>query len=229
LLSVRNPEPSPKIPQGRQSGSFWRDAGHGLTVTFGDKTIRLIAASSATVNLGQNIAQAVYLLYAYETLGLNPAEVGLILTIGSVGSVLGSLAVYPVSRRVGTGPAMAIAVVAAFASYVVLPFAQLGLAVPLLRIAAFVLNLCLPVYFVNTVTVRQASVPNHLQGRVVGTIRTVVIATTPIGAMLGGALGEYLGLVPTLLIGGAIGALAVGWVLAGPVKLGTSVRVQSGS
>lgn len=229
LLSVRNPEPAPKISLGRQAGSFWRDAGHGLAVTFGDKTIRLIAASSATVNLGQNIAQAVYLLYAYQALGLNPAEVGLILTIGSVGSVLGSLAVYPVSRRVGTGPAMAIAVVVAFASYLIIPFAQLGLAVPLLGIAAFVLNLCLPIYFVNTVTVRQASVPNHLQGRVVGTIRTVVIATTPIGAMIGGALGEYLGLVPTLLIGGVVGALAVGWVLAGPVRLGTPLRVQPAS
>jgi len=227
LFSVRKPEPFPETQHGREIGSFWREAGHGLAVTFGDKTIRLIAASSATVNLGQNIAQAVYLLYAYQTLGLNAAEVGFILTVGSVGSVLGSLAVYPVSRRIGTGPAMAAAVVVAFASYLLLPLAQLGLAVPLLGIAAFVLNLCLPIYFVNTVTVRQASVANHLQGRVVGTIRTVVIATTPIGAVLGGALGQYLGLVPTLLIGGIVGALAVGWVLTGPVKLGATLRARA--
>lgn len=124
---------------------------------------------------------------------------------------------------------MAIAVVVAVASYLVLPFAQLGYAVPLLGVAALVLNLCLPIYSVNTVTVRQASVANHLQGRGVGTIRTVVIATMPIGALLGGALGEYLGLVPTLLVGGAVAALAVEWVLAGPVKLGASLRARPAS
>jgi MFS family permease len=231
LLAVRKPEPVLTTPRGAgvTGSGFWQQAAHGLAATFGDRTIRLIAASSATVNLGQSIAQAVYLLYAYQALGLNAAEVGFVLTIGSVGSVLGSLAVYPVSRRIGAGPAMAAAVVVAFASYLLLPLAQAGLAVPLLGMAAFVMNVCLPIYFVNTVTVRQATVPNHLQGRVVGTIRTVVIATTPIGAALGGLLGQYLGLVPALLIGGTVGMLAVAWVLAGPVRIGATRRLGTAS
>ena len=44
--------------------------------------------------------------------------------------------------------------------------------VPLLGLASFVLSACLPIYFVNTITVA-GDVPDHLQGRVVGTIRTV--------------------------------------------------------
>lgn len=219
LVGVRRPEAVATARRERPSGGFWRDLRDGLAVTFADRTIRLIALAGATVNLGQNVAQSVYLLYAYETLGLNAAEVGLILMVGSAGSVVGALAVYPVSRRIGPGPAMAVGVVVAFSSYLLLPVAQLGLAIPLLAAAGFVLNGGLPIYYVNTVTVRQATIPDHLQGRAVGTIRTIVISTTPIGAMLGGLLGHSLGLVPTLLVGAGFGLLALGWVAAGPIRL----------
>lgn len=231
LLTVRKAESVQQTRQTPARGDFWRDVWQGLVATVGDRTIRLIAVSSATVNLGQNIAQSVYLLYAYEALDLNAAQVGFILMVGSAGSVLGALAVYPVSGRIGAGPAMATGVLVAFASYLLLPLAQVGPSVPILCVAGFVLNMCLPIYYVNTVTIRQATVADHLQGRVVGTIRTVVFATTPIGALLGGVLGEYLGLVPTLLIGGAVGMLAIGWIMAGPIKLGltTTLRPASGA
>src|SRR6185503_7866780 len=147
LLAVRKPEPVVERRQARAQGSFWRDAWRGVVATFEDRTLRLIAASSATVNLGVNITQSVYLLYAYETLQLNPAEVGFVLMIGSVGSVLGALAVYPVSGRIGAGPAMAAGVVVAFASYLLLPLAVVGPSVPILCVASFVQNVSLPVYF----------------------------------------------------------------------------------
>jgi predicted MFS family arabinose efflux permease len=235
LLTIRRPEPISAVPRQQDGTSFWRDAWDGLVATFGDGTIRLIAASSATVNLGISIATTVYLLYAYDVLGLNAAEVGVILAAGGAGSIVGAMAVYPVSRRIGEGPAMASAVLVGFASYLLLPLAQLGpvretgLVVPLLGLASFMLSVCLPVYFVNTITVRQATVPDHLQGRVVGTIRTVVIASTPIGALIGGALGQYVGLVATLLIGAGVGALALIWIMAGPIRLTSTRRSQVAS
>ncbi len=50
-----------------------------------------------------------------------------------------------------------------------------------------------------------------------------LIACTPVGALAGGALGQHLGIVPTLMIGAGVGALALAWIAAGPVRL-TSVR-----
>jgi MFS family permease len=229
VLAIRRPEPITKVSRAAGSSSFWLDVWEGLVATFGDRTIRLIAASSATVNLGISIVNTVYLLYAYEVLHLNAAEVGLVLAAGGVGSVLGAMAVYPVSRRIGEGPAMAATVAIGFASYLPLPLAQiqmvadLGLVVPLLGLASLMLSVCLPIYFVNTITVRQATVADHLQGRVVGTIRTIVIAATPVGAMFGGVLGQYLGIVATLLIGAGVGLLALAWIAAGPIRL-TSIR-----
>jgi predicted MFS family arabinose efflux permease len=222
------------VTRGASPSSFWRDVWEGLAATFGDRIIRLITASSATVNLGISVVNTVYLLYAYEVLHLNAAEVGLVLSAGGVGSVLGATSVYPVSRRIGEGPAMAVAVAIGFASYLLLPLAQiptvadLGLVVPLLGLASLVLSICLPIYFVNTITVRQATVADHLQGRVVGTIRTVVIAATPVGALIGGVLGQYLGIVTTLLVGAGLGLLALAWIAAGPIRL-TSIRSSTGT
>jgi MFS family permease len=235
VLAIRRPELISAAPGQQGRRSFWRDAWDGLVATFGDGTIRLIAASSATVNLGISIVNTVYLLYAYDVLGLNAAEVGVILAVGGAGSIVGAMAVYPVSSRVGEGPAMASAVLVGFASYLLLPLAQLGpiaaagLVVPLLSLASLVLSVCLPIYFVNTITVRQATVPDQLQGRVVGTIRTVVIACTPVGALVGGALGQFLGLVPTLLIGAAVGSLALVWIVAGPIRLTSARRSEVAS
>ena len=235
ILAIRRPEPARSLPRREGGGSFLHDAWDGLTATFGDGTIRLIAASSATVNLGLSIIQTVYLLYAYEVLGLNAAEVGLVLAAGGAGSVVGALSIYPVSRRIGEGPAMASAVLVGFASFLLLPLARIeavasaGLVVPLLGLAGFVVGVCLPIYFVNTITVRQATVPDHLQGRVVATIRTVVIACTPVGAMVGGVLGQAVGIVATLLIGAGVGALALGWIAAGPVRLTSARRTVAAS
>jgi predicted MFS family arabinose efflux permease len=49
------------------------------------------------------------------------------------------------------------------------------------------------------------------------TFRTVNWGTLPAGSIIGGLLGTYLGIVPTILIGGAIAGLAVLWVIAGEV------------
>ena len=47
--------------------------------------------------------------------------------------------------------------------------------------------------------------------------RFFVTGMLPIGALLGGALGELIGLRPTLGVGSVLVALAVVWILASPI------------
>ena len=51
------------------------------------------------------------------------------------------------------------------------------------------------------VSLRQAIVPDRLQGRMNATMRFAVWGTLPLGALLGGALGEAIGLRPVLALG----------------------------
>ena len=166
------------------------------------------------------MVQAVYLLYAYQELHLSAAVVGVVLAVGSLASIAGAMVALPLARRAGYGPILAVSIFLAFVSYLLLPVARLGLAVPLLVLAGLITNFNLPIYNVNTVTVRQAIVPNELQGRVVGTVRTLVIGVAPVGALLGGLVGSTLGLVPAVVLGTLVGTLSAAWILAGPVHIG---------
>lgn len=222
LLWIRHPEvlAASGRPPGNAGPGLWQGFTEGLRTVLGSPTIMLIAASSATANLGAQMVQAVYLLYAYQELHLSAAVVGVVLAVGSLASIAGAMVAFPLARRAGYGPILAVSIFLAFVSYLLLPVARLGLAVPLLVLAGLITNFNLPIYNVNTVTVRQAIVPNELQGRVVGTVRTLVIGVAPVGALLGGLVGSTLGLVPAVVLGAVVGALSAAWILAGPVRIG---------
>ena len=94
---------------------------------------------------------------------------------------------------------------------------------PILAVAQLVGSFAGTTYKIIQLSLRQAIVPERLQGRMNATMRFIVWGTMPLGALLGGALGEVLGL-RTTLIGAALGCLVAPlWVLLSPVR---AVREQ---
>lgn len=79
------------------------------------------------------------------------------------------------------------------------------------------------VYNINQVSLRQAITPARLQGRMNATVRFMVWGTMPIGSLLGGTLGQWLGLRPAILLAAAGSASAFIWLIASPVR---TLRVQ---
>jgi predicted MFS family arabinose efflux permease len=75
------------------------------------------------------------------------------------------------------------------------------------------------VYNVNQVSLRQAITPNRLLGRMNASMRFLVWGTIPIGSLIGGFLGEAIGLRPTIIVGVVGGFLAVAWVFFSPVRM----------
>jgi hypothetical protein len=66
------------------------------------------------------------------------------------------------------------------------------------------------VYNITQVSFRQGLCPPHLLGRMNATMRFLVWGTMPLGGLLGGILGEKVGVRETLLIAAIGGALT--WV-----------------
>jgi MFS family permease len=213
LLAIRRPEPAPAAA----GTDFLGDLRDGLGVLLGNRVLTAIAGGAATANLGTNIVLAVLVVYAYRDLRLTPGDLGIVYGAASLGSVLGALSSGAVTRFLGLGRTLAVTMVLGGLAYLGMPLAGLGFApVAVLAACTFVQGVQVPIYNINQVSLRQALVPDHLLGRVTGSTRTVVWGAFPVGALLGGVLGQAIGVVPALLLAGLVGMLGAAWIVASP-------------
>jgi predicted MFS family arabinose efflux permease len=88
----------------------------------------------------------------------------------------------------------------------------------LLAAAEFLATLGVTTFQIQQVSLRQAVTPHHLQGRVNATMRLLIDGGAPLGALLGGALGEAVGLRMTLVLGAVGMLLAVPWIVMSPLR-----------
>ncbi|TMD01621.1 MAG: MFS transporter [Chloroflexi bacterium] len=219
LWWIRRPEPAPKpVSESGRSG-FRSEMWEGIRFVFSNPTIWKIAGSTSTSNLGSNIFFAVYLIFAYRVLHLSPGVVGLVFGAGAVGGLLGALSASWIARQIGLGPTLLVTIIAFGLGALLVPLAQFGFAVPLLLASSMIGSFANPVYNINQVSLRQAITPDRVQGRMNATVRTVIWGTIPIGALIGGVIGNAYGLVPAMYAGIAVSLLAGAWILAGPVRL----------
>jgi MFS family permease len=219
LWWIRRPEPEPRPAAATGAQGFFGEMLEGVRFVFGNATIWKIAGCTATSNLGSNIFFAVFLIFAYRTLHLNPGVIGVVFAVGAIGGLVGALSASQIADRIGLGPTLFVSTLLGGLANILVPIAQYGYTIPLLIAAAGIVFFTLPVYNINQVSLRQAITPNRVQGRMNATVRTIIWGTMPIGALIGGAIGNTLGVQPALYIGIAVNALAGFWILLGPIRL----------
>ncbi|HYM49728.1 MAG TPA: MFS transporter [Candidatus Limnocylindrales bacterium] len=217
IWALRKPEPPPNPATDAGVSGFLPEMREGIQVVFGNRYLWRIAGCTATSNLGSNMVFAVFLIFAYRILDLKPGQVGLIFGVGAIGFLVGALIASTAAARLGLGVTLAVAIGIGAVANLAIPLALYGPPVMVLTVLTFVAFLTQPVYNINQVSLRQAMTPDRVQGRMNATMRTIVWGTIPIGSFLGGTLGSTVGIVQTILIGGAVGTLAILWVVLGPV------------
>jgi predicted MFS family arabinose efflux permease len=67
---------------------------------------------------------------------------------------------------------------------------------------------------VITQSIRQRMTPKHMLGRITGASRTVSFGLMPLGAIIGGAIGQAFGLPAALTFGTVVCLVAFAWVAA---------------
>jgi MFS family permease len=211
IARIRRPEPPP--PPARGSG-MRREIAEGLRYVLGHRLLRWVAAATGTFNLFSSMTQAILVLYLVRQLGMSAGLIGLVMTIGNAGWLIGASASGRLSGRIGVGMAVMSGTVVGAAGALLIPLAPAGSPVPWLIAATCLMSLGTTVYNIGQLSVRQAITPQRLHGRMNATMRFMVWGTMPLGAAIGGALGQTIGLRPTLWIG-ALGALIpIGEILA---------------
>jgi MFS family permease len=216
LLAVRKDE-APKVRgDGDPAPDFFGEMREGLQVVLGNRYLRMIAGCTATSNLGTNMVGAVMTIFALRVLHFTTTELGFVGSIGALGFLAGVIVVRRFTSRVGLGRVLALSITVPGA-FVLMPLALLGYPFLVLATVSFVVGLSVPAYNINQISLRQAITPDRLQGRMNATMRVIVWGTIPVGSLLGGLLGNDVGVVDTIYVGGAVAALAGAWIALGPV------------
>ena len=189
----------------------------GLSFVVRHPLLRRIVACTGTSNLFSTITGTLLVLFALRELDLSESTLGLVFSAGAVGGLVGAVTAARFARWVGEGRSIPLSVLVAVPFAVLVPLADLGAPVPLLVVSQFGFSWVVVVYNVTQVSFRQRLCPPALLGRMNASVRFIVYGTMPLGALLGGALGTWLGVVPALWVAAAGQALAAAWVVASPL------------
>jgi len=192
-------------PKKEHDSSILADLRTGLRFIRDTSFLRWNAIIGATWNLLFQALLAVFFVYLARDLHLSAATVAVVVFVGGLGAVLGVLAMGRVNAWLGLGPGIVFAMCVTSAGGILLATAS-GSSVWAILVVGFgfmLINASQPLFNVNVISIRQIITPSHLMGRTTAAIRFLVWGTLPIGALVGGVLGEAFGTRPTIIMIGA--------------------------
>jgi MFS family permease len=214
-ITIHEPRWRPRA-SGTPAQQFWADLKMGVRFVAHHRLLVALAVAVGCWQACQQAAIVVQILFATRTLGLTEQAVGLSYTGMGVGTVLASVFGHRISRRIGPGPCLILGFAVCGAGWLLLAVAPANA----WGVAAFALMLMMfsigaVFIFINFLGLRQAVTPAPLLGRMTSTMRWLILIPAGPGALLGGWLGEHVGLRASLAVagGGALLLAVVAWQL----------------
>jgi predicted MFS family arabinose efflux permease len=191
----------------------------GLRYIVSSPTVRASLAATATINLFNFVFFALFILYANRYLEIEPGVLGVVLGVGAVGGVIGAAVSGRIVRRIGVGPAFLVGCVAFPAPLVLVPLAggPRWLVLGCLGLAEFGAGFGVMILDIAAGAVKAAVVPDRLRARVSGAYMVVNYGVRPLGAFVGGVLGETIGVRPTLWLATVAAVAGFAWLLPSPI------------
>ena len=187
----------------RADARFWRDLRVGVRFVAGNRLLVALAMVVGGWQMCHHAAIVVQILFATRTLGLSEQAVGLSYMGVGVGTIIASVLGNHISRRIGPGPCLVLGFAVCGVGWMLLSFAPANA----WGVAVFALTLMLwaagaVLVFINFLALRQAVTPEPLLGRMTSTMRWLILIPAGPGALLGGWLGEHVGLRSSLAFAG---------------------------
>ena len=211
LWAIRCPEPRPE----RSPENDAPRAAQGLRIVLHHPLLRPLAVVVAVTNLCGGAFAALYELYVLRTLQLGPLALGLLVTLGGIGSLLSAGIARAVVRRLGIGRTLTFSLFAAGLTGLAIPLAPSGFAPAFAALATAQLlgDLTGTLYEIEETVLRQTVTPDGWLGRVNGGMQFFGGLFGLAGTVLFGLLAVAGGIRLTFWIA-ALGDLAVGaWFL----------------
>lgn len=188
--------------------SIRADVVEGLRYVLRHPVLRNISAMMALINFVGVTVYAQLVLFAKQRFAVSDGELGVLFAAGGAGVVVLSLAAGPLRSRFSFGNVALGALMLSGVMTVALAYAPSYLFAVVLAALASGLGV---LFNINTGSLRQAIVPNHLLGRIITIAMVLAWSANPLGATIGGFIVERTGDVQTVYA--TIGALIFGIAL----------------
>jgi MFS family permease len=205
LLSIRVRESPPVADPGRPR--LRTQIKQGLLYVANNRILRATAMASAAANFGFAIASAVTFIFLSDVLRLGAAAIGILLALGSVTVIAGAALTPRLARHLGTARVIWLPLAITGPIMLLGALARPGWLVALIVIGSAAGEFGQIIYSITSLSLRQRICPEGMLGRVNSTMRFAILGLFPLGALVGGTLGELVGLRVTLWI--ALGLVAI--------------------
>ncbi len=188
----------------REATTILHDVREGLRYVIGHPVLRNISLMMALINFVGATTFTQLVLFADERLGVGPRGVGALFAAGSAGVVVTGLLAGRLRKRFSfTTVAMTSLMLMGALEVVFAGMRSFWIALPLWAAASGLGIL----FNINTGSLRQAIVPNHLLSRILSIAAVLAWSAIPAGALIGGLAVKATGNVA--LIYGVIGILNI--------------------
>ncbi len=194
------------------------EIGEGLGFVLRHPILRMIAATTGTANFFSSAVAAVIVVFLVRSVDLSAGGIGVLMSAGGIGGILGAFTASAIATRIGQARTIWLSVMTTAPFGLLIPFTERGAGLAFYVAGILPVSFGVAVHNVARVSFRQALCPARLLGRMNATMRFLVWGTTPLGALLGGALGTWIGLRPTLWASQVGEVLAAGRVIASPLR-----------
>jgi MFS family permease len=178
----------------REPTTLRADVAEGLHYLWRHRLLRTLATMTGLFNFATNATFAVFVLYAvgpHSAMRLSEAGYGLLFATIAAGSLVGAILADPIIRRLGRSKSLFLGILGGVGT-VGMPALTTS---PLVIAAAFLVGgLTNALWNVVAVSLRQRITPDRILGRINSSYRLVAWGTRPLGAAVGGLLGQLLGL-----------------------------------
>jgi MFS family permease len=204
---VRDDEDAPTTSSGDRRERMWPQIRSGIDIVVRSPALRAVMAAGAMLMLFDTAWMAIQPVFLVREIGLPPVVYGVLIALGSAGGLAGALCADPVVRWFGMARVLRLSFAITTPFMLLMPFAEKDWRVLLYALGAFTSSFGAAVFNVAQVTLRQVVSPPDLIGRVNATMRFAMWGAMPVGGLVGGALGQALGVRPALWVF-AVGTLA---------------------
>jgi MFS family permease len=209
LLGARPRAAAP--PAAPRGTTLRREIGDGLALVLRDPFLRQLSVFWAVANLALTGYTALLVVFLVRVVGLTPGAVGLLAAVPGVGGILGAAATGRITARFGTARGLLLSTLAGVPFALLIPLTGPGPRLAFYVAGALLTFAGVAVGNIIIAAFRQSYSPPGMCGRVTATMRFLIFGTSPLGALLGGGLGSWLGIRAALWI--LLGAAALSGTL----------------